>query len=88
VTICGHEKRVDCTTTLVCNKPPGHDGPHGVRECCQRRAPHVVCLRPYVTWPDRHEVVEQAPRATDGWRKPHVRRKYQTLGMWKAERGL
>lgn len=76
MTACGERKAIDGGTPLVCNLAAGHALPHGVR--------HQPHLPPYVVWPVayRPSPVQVAERVA--WRKPHVRRQYQTLGMWKA----
>jgi hypothetical protein len=68
--ICGAVKCIDGNPDpLVCSKDAGHVGDHAAG---------------IATWPESWTV---APPCDDGrawYRKPHVRRAYQTLTMWKA----
>jgi hypothetical protein len=73
-TRCGAILKVDGRDPLVCNLDPDHALPHGIRE--------APAFPPYLRWP----VVYVPDPSRDTWRKPHVRRTYQTLGMWKAGR--
>jgi hypothetical protein len=70
---CGAQKAIDGSTVrLVCLLEAGHPLPHqgGI-----------------ATWPVRWTAQDQqALLDRHGWRKPHVRRAYQTLPMWKAGR--
>ncbi len=79
MTLCGAVQSTPLTdqVRLVCEREIGHDGPHGL----------FACGFLFTRWTDGH-VEQPGKRHTDGWRKPHVRRKYQTLKTWKRERGL
>jgi excisionase family DNA binding protein len=64
---------------LACNLDAGHPLPHGVRQ--SQESP------PYVRWPIAWTADDAAMwRDRQTWHKPHVRRPYQTLRMWKAAR--
>lgn len=76
---CGAEHPITGNPSpLVCNLEAGHEPPHGIRQSST--------LPPYVTWGEgtwtAADDEERAERFQ--WRKGHVRREYQTLGMWKA----
>ncbi len=83
MTLCGAEKLVNgCRDPLVCNLALDHAPPHGVR-LAQTLAPYVRWGEG-VRWTAEDERRLQQRYAT--WTKPHVRRTYQTLAMWKAGR--
>jgi hypothetical protein len=74
---CGEVKTITGSSTrLVCNLDAGHALPHGVRE--------FASSPPWVRWPVVYapDVEQLAARAA--WHKPHVRRTYTTLAIWKA----
>ncbi len=81
---CGAEKVVNGRVEpLVCNLDPGHDPRvHGIRV-----APN---LAPFVQWGEGVTwSIDDERRYHDRhttWQKKHVRRKYETLAMWKAGR--
>ena len=77
MTICGAVHRSAYgARTLVCTLPAGHALPHGIS---------VGGGPPYVRWPVPWTAADERRRQERlAWRKPHVRRPYQTLALWKA----
>jgi hypothetical protein len=83
MTTCGAVKVVNGRSDpLVCNLDPDHDPRvHGMRLASG--------LDPFVRWGEGIRWTAEDERARQRrytWHKPHVRRKYQTLSMWKAGR--
>lgn len=82
--LCGDTKLVNGRSDpLVCNLDRGHDPQiHGVRVA--RELDPFVRWGAGVTWTSEDERRYHLRHTT--WHKPHVRRKYETLAMWKAGR--
>jgi hypothetical protein len=77
--ICGAVKAIDGGSALVCTREAAHLGPHAVLHLGHA----FTQWGEGITW----TTADQARRdARHQWVKPHVRRAYQTLAMWKVGR--
>jgi hypothetical protein len=73
---CAQVKPISGRPPLVCALAAGHDGLHAALNDCGAAI---------ARWPVLWTAADQARlEARHGWHKPHVRRAYQTLAMWKA----
>jgi hypothetical protein len=75
---CGAEKFITgVKEPLLCEREPDHKPPHMI---------FGIAGLPLGRWPVEWTAEDEAEYRTRfaTWRKPHVRREYQTLSMWKA----